>query len=106
MSLTSVYCLDVSPNFHNLSCEKLKQLVRRINISILVVKGLKIIQYQSDSGFSVSFGGPSFFGAFLVHWPSLTTTRFTIEKQNCNDASLTNYIQLYFLSDFSLSRPV
>lgn len=52
-------------------------------ISSLGLKGLQIIQYQSDSGFSVSFGGLAFFGAFHAHWPSLTTSRFTIEKQNC-----------------------
>lgn len=92
------WCL---PRRSQLSCEKPKLLARRINISTLVVKELKMIQYQSDSGFSVSFGGPSFFGAFHVHWPSLTTTRFTIEKQNCNDASLINYIffkWLFFVS--------
>ena len=69
--------------------------------------GLKM--YQSDSGFSVSFGGPSFFGAFHVHWPSLTTTRFTIEKQKCYMMPLfllltLKFIHLGFISPFPLIK--
>lgn len=36
--------------------------------------------HQSDSGYSVSFGGLAFFGAFHAHWPSMTSSRFTIEN--------------------------
>lgn len=42
---------------------------------------------KSDSGFSVSFGGIAFFGAFHVHWPSITTSRFIPEKLNSKASS-------------------
>lgn len=83
------YCLD-GPKIYQISHLKGCRDVKRIGV---------YVDHGTDSGLSVSFGGLAFFGAFHVHWPSMTSSRFTPEKQNCKDALRSALICVIYLKE-------